>query len=561
MADAKLRAVITAEDRASGTIRNVTNSVEGMGERITTALKRAAVVGATALATGLGAVSKMAFDQVRQVENATFALRAYEKDAGKVSEILRDLVAFARSDMGVLFQREELFKAASNLRGFGVASDQVVSKVKLLSRGVALGMTTFDELSQILGRVVQRGRLDAEVFDMLAQRGIILDSSMRGAAVSSDKLWKSLEKVLPAELLSGRAKTIDGAFIRLKSSLRDLGSSFLGVDKETSRFIEGKLGDQFVKGVQRLRDVLADPAIKEGLASMAAGILETTRSIAEFLGPKIAELIPKLQELWREVLQPLGAMFGTALVAAIGLFIDALNKVIPWISDNRGLVLGLVAAYASLKTIMFLEGVAAAFGAVMASVRAQAMLTAGAGGIGGVSKSVTTMQALLASPLIVKVSIAAGMIALGIMYNRLLEVAGLIQSLDQGREASIRKARDKIVNAKNKKERQQGQRELYMAQQQPTFGRQIGGSVESGRPYMVGESGPEVFIPSQSGQVKPTPQAAGASIVNLHVNVGVFAGTLIERRKLAEVIMSDIKDVARSRNMKVDQLLGGAAGK
>jgi hypothetical protein len=49
--------------------------------------------------------TKASINQVRAVEQATVALNAYEKDASKVNTVLKDLLAYARSDMGVLFQR------------------------------------------------------------------------------------------------------------------------------------------------------------------------------------------------------------------------------------------------------------------------------------------------------------------------------------------------------------------------------------------------------------------------------------------------------------------------
>lgn len=47
---------------------------------------------ATLLVETTRAVTQAAFDQVREVENATFALRAYETDASKVNHVLSELV-------------------------------------------------------------------------------------------------------------------------------------------------------------------------------------------------------------------------------------------------------------------------------------------------------------------------------------------------------------------------------------------------------------------------------------------------------------------------------------
>lgn len=44
-----------------------------------------------------------------------------------------------------------------------------------------------------------------------------------------------------------------------------------------------------------------------------------------------------------------------------------------------------------------------------------------------------------------------------------------------------------------------------------------GGSVRGGRPYMVGEKGPEMFIPNQSGAIKAN-NSLGGTVVNQSLN-------------------------------------------
>lgn len=48
-------------------------------------------------------------------------------------------------------------------------------------------------------------------------------------------------------------------------------------------------------------------------------------------------------------------------------------------------------------------------------------------------------------------------------------------------------------------------------------GRATGGPVTSGRPYMVGERGPELFVPAASGRIET--QGGGRGAVNITVNV------------------------------------------
>ncbi len=49
-------------------------------------------------------------------------------------------------------------------------------------------------------------------------------------------------------------------------------------------------------------------------------------------------------------------------------------------------------------------------------------------------------------------------------------------------------------------------------------GRSTGGPVSSGRPYLVGENGPEIFVPTTSGAIDNGRSRSGASI-NMTINV------------------------------------------
>lgn len=49
----------------------------------------------------------------------------------------------------------------------------------------------------------------------------------------------------------------------------------------------------------------------------------------------------------------------------------------------------------------------------------------------------------------------------------------------------------------------------------PLPGRAIGGSVQSGQPYMVGERGPEMFVPSRSGSIVPNGKMGGGISISV----------------------------------------------
>ncbi|MDG2534477.1 tail tape measure protein [Sphingomonas sp. HITSZ_GF] len=54
-------------------------------------------------------------------------------------------------------------------------------------------------------------------------------------------------------------------------------------------------------------------------------------------------------------------------------------------------------------------------------------------------------------------------------------------------------------------------------------GRATGGPVSPGRPYMVGERGPELFVPTSAGSVMATPGAGGGREVRVAITVNARA--------------------------------------
>lgn len=558
MSTANVKAVITADDRASSTIAGVGGSFHKMAGAM--AVGQIAANAVTKAFDGLVAVGKqsigMAFDQVRSVENATFALKAYEKDATKVDKVLKDLVAYARSDMGVLFQRDEMFKAASNLRGFGESADTVVDRVKTLSKGVALGMTSFDELSQIIGRATQQGKVSAEIYDMLAQRGIILDSSFRGASKSSEQLYKELNRVLPDSLLAGRANTIDGVLIRLKSSLRDLGATFLGVDKETSKFIEGGLGDRFVKGLMRFREILADPKFKESIDKIAQNIIGMINTAAPSIEQMIAWFLTSLPNAinWLTItgIPFLKEAFNT-LWPLIQTALTWLTSLLNYAKENEWVIWAAVAAFAALKTAMFLAGALEAFQAVMAGVRT----------------AVTITNALVATPMVMPaIVVVAAIASLMAVKQAVQEVRQAIIDVNNAARAAENLAPEgqmRDLQRQASEARARGDTAAvtrYSNAIKSLAGNATGTDFWKGGLSMVGEQGPEVVAMPRGSKVIPNNSlnklgGGGVSPINITVQAGAFMGSQQDARNFAIQIANALKDYAKMNGTTATNILGG----
>jgi phage-related minor tail protein len=82
----------------------------------------------------------------------------------------------------------------------------------------------------------------------------------------------------------------------------------------------------------------------------------------------------------------------------------------------------------------------------------------------------------------------------------------------------------------------------------------MGGPVAAGRPYLIGEQGPELFMPSSSGTIIPNNalgsaassgamMASGGSIVNYNVSVEV--GPTADKAAIGKALVESISAFER----------------
>lgn len=100
----------------------------------------------------------------------------------------------------------------------------------------------------------------------------------------------------------------------------------------------------------------------------------------------------------------------------------------------------------------------------------------------------------------------------------------------------------------------QGLAQVATIRAQKFPGREKGGTVVAGKPYMVGEAGPELFQPGQTGRIVPNDQlpSTNGDIVNINFNVSTvdakgFDELLSSRR---ELIVNTVSEAMRERGKK-----------
>lgn len=299
---------------------DASSAFEGVAGSIGKVLK----VGATLLASGsfgLGAAAKAAWDQVDAVQQAEAMLKRYYGAGKQTNSVLNELVGYAQSDMGVLFNRKDLFAAASNLAMYKSSAADVTEQVKILSRGMASNVITWDEMNAVVGRVLSSGRLTTPEFEMLSKAGYNLDNSLRNTNITAKEFFSALDSSIPKDI-SQDLSNITPIGIRLQSALRGVGNEFLGVNSTGNKFVNGGVGAGIINLLSELTSFLKTPEMKKGVAQLgqqfAGFIKDATPVIKNVLG-----WIVNNGDTVVSVIKGLAAAFVVAKVAAIGFGIAA----------------------------------------------------------------------------------------------------------------------------------------------------------------------------------------------------------------------------------------------
>lgn len=286
-------------------------------------------------------------------------------------------------------------------------------------------------------------------------------------------------------------------------------------------------------------------AINQGFAQNLKFTNEVALSTTEGKMAKAAVSTGNLSEAMGSVLAPIVADFTKAVV-------PLLEKMQRWIEANPELTKNIVMVTAAIAAVLVVIGT---LGLVIPTI------------ITGVTALGAAFMFLAANPIgIIIVAIAAvvaGLIWLGnnsdkvnaaitagweAMGNALASIGNRIKSaIGSAFDWIISKA-DAVIAIVN--------RAIDMANRIPGVdigsigaipGRASGGPVSSGRPYIVGEQGPELFVPGQYGTIMPNGSNGGMGVGGIVINIGTFVGGNAEAaaRELGDLIIKRLQLNAR----------------
>ena len=435
MAQANIKAVITAEDRGSAVLGNFSNNVENAGSKIARVGKMAAAafVAAAVAATTFAVKSAADFEQTRiGLENMLGSADKARNLLGKISKFAADTP----------FQFPELAQSTRMLVAFGFSAEDAYKGMQTLGDVSAAVGANITDLSYLYGTLRAQGRAYTVDIKQFATRGIpIYEYLGKVLGVDAQKVSELVEagkvgfpevekafKMMTAEggqfhgTMEKQSKSLAGLWSTFSDNIGQAGRELVGIS-QTGDVVKGSLFDKLRIGLSEVIKVLPglikdfkyfSGEVVKFMIPIVNSIIDFGKQTAEYLTPKLmtlwntisTKLMPVMTSLWHKVIEPLIPVIGTALVVAIGAVVDIANILITGISwlyteleKGNPIIWTLAGAFGGLAAAMAFNAI---FNALTIGFNVLTLIT-----IPSIMASIGALQSLITMPMVMP-AIAVG---------------------------------------------------------------------------------------------------------------------------------------------------------
>lgn len=530
MANANIKAVITAEDRSAAALRGFSKNVEGVGSKIATIARRAgaALAVATTGAAIFGVKTAASLESSRQ---------GFVTLLGSAEAADKTMARIKKEAARTPFEITGLTQATQMLAGMTKNGDRALDFVLDIGEGLAAmgrGQAELDRISVNLQQIAATGRAFGIDIRQFAFAGIpIYEMLQKETGLAGEALQDFIETGgVTFEMLE---KMFDRA--------NDKGGQFFEAYKNQSGTLNqlwSNLKDTFAV---TMSDILVKSGIfdqvKDKVKDLSKWITDNRETIVyyikqgvDLLKAAFEELSPFIQIAW-----------------------DLLKNITGFIKDNTWVISALAGAFIAVKTAMFIGDAVLAFSGFMAAIRGQAVLTAGAGGIGGLTGALQFFRALALSPIVLPaLAIGAVLVSIAVMYKTYVDAKNAIEGMSNSIRSRINsdtEVAQRLLRLVDTGTAQQKAAALKSAQglglnlsSQAGLAHFAGGTnYAPGGMALVGEEGPELVHLPKGSKVIPNHQMGEGGTVNITVQAGAFMGSQQDARKYAKMIMDAYKDL------------------
>jgi phage-related protein len=373
----------------------------------------------------------------------------------------------------------------------GATNAQIAAVESQITKTSLLTGLTDDELRPSFERFVRATKdadaalkLQAVAIDVAAGSGKSLEAVTNAMAKAAEGNAGSLAK-LGVGLTAAQLKTMS-----MDEITAQLAATFGGQASEQADTFQGKmqrLNVAFSEGKETVGSFVLD-AITPMVSGFVNSVIPAVQALAEELGPKLTPIftalteyirdyvIPTFQAIWQFITEFVIPAIGSVLSPIIDGLRSAFEKVTSKIGENEE----------KLKPLLALFKVIAAF---VRDVYAPV-----------IGKILGSAFNVLGSAIGIVIGLFANLVdVVNNAFNAIKNIVNFIKNNPVTK--AIGGAIDNVFGG----------------------GRAMGGPVSRGTSYVVGERGPELFVPNTSGKIIPNGGSSGGSTINLTVNGAIDA--------------------------------------
>lgn len=573
-AEANIKAVITAEDRASGVLSNFGGAL---------GVAKAGALGLLAGLTAVAAGATVAVKSFSESENASAQLGAVLKSTGGAAGVTADAALnLAKSLQATTTFSDEAVLGAENLllTFTSIGKDIFPQATKtVLDMSTALGQDTKSSAIQ-LGKALQDPILGVTA---LRRVGVNFNEAQQDVIKNLVETGRSAEaqQLILAEL----NKEFGGSAVAAASTFTGQLTQMKNVFDDILEVVGGVVANALRPLIQAVLDWTSAAGGADGIGRMLTGAIASLggafgvlMQVFSFLKPSLdalwvsfsTQLVPAMVDLWVAI-QPLLPIIGVTLVAAIYVAINALTIMVRiWTT-----VLDVITAVATFFLTTLPQSIGAGIGWIVERVTylknhfwetvgfiigffatlpirlpmyAIAALTAiinfvagiNWGGIfSGIWHAMENVWNTVKNSAIGAFNYLKGLnwgsIASGVASGVANSIIGMIEGAINGAISGV-----------------PGVGKVSL----PRFA--SGVTNFSGGLAVVGERGKEVVSLPAGSSVTPNHalgQIGGGSTVNITVQAGAYMGNPADAREYARLVVENIKDIASAKSMSPMDLL------
>jgi tape measure domain-containing protein len=517
-----LQIVIDAKNNATGTLSKLEGSVDAVYSK----LKLMATVAGTAFAGFSTLGLKMAGD----FESAEAGFRAILGSAEKASATMERIKAEAAATP---FELKGLTEGTQALASITKDGDSAIDTLLDVGKAIATsgkGQAELDRVIMNLQQVASTGKVTEmdirqfqgaiPIFNDILEASNLTTEELKESENSATLLFDAFKKAgeaggITAGGFTEQAGTLNQLYSNAKDTVAIFSTEFV---KQTGLFdLAKKAFENFSNFIMENKDSIINFAnslgdgiknIIDTIITMKDNIMQVVEVIWEFVEPSFLSMKETLIESWQRIMEAIdpikpelefiAKLFGVIIVGAIIVFANTLAKVIEIVSN---LITGFIEMFSG--AIEYISEVYQGFFHLIKGendLAVQAFKDAWEGlktFFKGLFSTIYGVVRPLIEPIIEMINaVISG-------YNKIPGV-GDINKIE-------------IPNSGG--------------------ARAVGGSVMMGRPYMVGERGPEMFVPSQSGRIENSP--SGGSTVHI-VNNWDFRGMVGDPEEFKKTVIDEI---------------------